>query len=134
MTDEEQEVARKVADWYENFGKGDTLSAYEQGVVNAVWASAREELGVERANLIASGRRFRDVNDVRACMYRITHELLPTVPKSQIGKVLGIDRDHATLLYSLTRCDELISIDPAFRAMYFRLSRHTMDILEEGEE
>lgn len=134
MTDEEQEVARKVASWYENFGKVGTLTAYEQDVVNAVWASARDELGSERANLIPTFRRFRDVNDVRACMYRITHELLPTVPKSQLGKVLGIDRDHATLLYSLNRCGDLIQVDPAFRALYFRLYRHTMTMLEEEDE
>lgn len=131
FTDDVRSVACRVAEWYDTFGS-DKLSELERNVADAVWDAAKQELG-RRAELVASSRRDRDINDVRTCMYRITHELLPFVPKSQIARVLAISRDHATVLYALTRADELIVLDPVFRSLYLRLKRRTIDALEKEE-
>lgn len=127
---EVRSVAVRVAEWYDTFGT-DSLSELERHVSDSVWEATRKELG-DRAGLLATPRRDRDLNDVRACMYRIAHELLPFVPKSKISRVLNINRDHATVLYALTRAVELITLDPEFRALYLRLSRMTIECFEEG--
>ena len=131
FTDEVRSVACRVAEWYDTFGS-DKLSELERNVADAVWDAAKQELG-RRAGLLSSPRRDRDINDVRACMYRIVRELLPVVPKSQIARVLGISRDHTTVLYALTRADELVVLDQVFRSLYLRLKRRTIDALEKEE-
>lgn len=132
FSDEVRSAALRVAEWYDTFGT-DSLSELERHVADSVWDASRQELG-HRAELLSTPRRDRDLNDVRACMYRITHELLPFVPKSKISRVLNINRDHATVLYSMTRADELITLDPGFRALYLRLYRRVIDKMEEGDE
>ena len=129
LTDREKTIAFDVVDWYEGAGATEA-DRYENKVVGAIWAAARGELG-ERSMLIATKGRYRDLNDVRYCMYRLVRELLPDVPKSHITIVLGIGRHHASILNALKRADDLIDADPAFRKLYNRMKWRARLCLKE---
>lgn len=128
LSDRERAIAFDVVDWYEGDGATET-DRYENKVVGSIWTAARMELG-ERSIFLATKKRDRDLNDVRYVMYRLVCELLPDVPKSHITVVLGIGRHHASILNALSRADELIEADVAFRNLYNRLARRTRACLE----
>lgn len=127
----ERAVVLEVLEWYE--GKGVTEDARkETETVGAIWAAARDELGVT-AYMLRSKSRARAYNDVRFCMYRLVNLHLPSIPKMHIGEVLGIKRNHASLLNALHRSDDLVESDPAFRALYKRMERRMQAYIEFAE-
>jgi len=128
LSEREKSIAMNVVDWYEGVGATRT-DRREIAVVEAIWAAARDELG-ERAELLRTLKRDLDLNDVRFVMYRLVHELLPSVPKLHYGEVLGIRRHHASILNALNKAEDFISSDPAFRSLYRRMLRRTNNYLK----
>jgi len=133
LSEGEKAVARDVAEWFGVCVKDD-LVIKEQAVMSAIWSAVEDELG-DRAELLTTQRRDRDLNDVRSVMFRLVQELAPRVSKARTAQVLGIRRHHSTVLFALRKCDELLAVDPVFRALYYRISRRTRELLgEEGVE
>jgi chromosomal replication initiation ATPase DnaA len=128
MGESELDAARMVVRWYEHID--DKTSEEEHEVVGAIWDAVRDEFGDEVAENVGGRCRKRELVDTRAMMYRLAYEMLP-VPMYKVADVLGINREHSTVLNAMRESEGLLRYDPKFRSGYRRLAFRVTEILQE---
>ena len=102
------------------------------GVVSAIRGAIVSFSGIPWDEIASSSRR-RELVELRAIAYHILYET-SSITKYTLAATLGIEKDHATVLYALRQCGDLLTYDKVFRVKYDAIRTLFVMMLEAEED
>lgn len=123
LTKGELAVAKRVLEWAFGDGGASSFGDAEETRIRAVCGAITEVFpayyGITWERFTSRCRKRELVN----ARYIAFHMLatMTDVPKNGVAARLGIDMDHATVLYGIARCEDWLKVDRTFRNDYFML-------------